>query len=232
MKCKNLIIIGGGASIQEALPLSLWDKIKNLYTFGINYSYSWIIPTCQIFLDYNFYNKNIDGLSSLPMVIGQKEEKITKINPNTILVPCSNSFDRTIKMGIYNRNLSGLFSLTLGIALNNVERIFLLGCDGGPINQNKDSHGRRITHFYQSKIEHRGIGKLDYYFDKNKMANHYKVYENIKDIKIYNVSPNSRIHNFEKIDYNTFFSLVDNTPIDQNEMRAYIKSFLYSKFNT
>ena len=51
-KSNQLIIIGGGASIEEGISKNLWEKIKNKFVIGINYSYHHFPnPTFQVWLD-------------------------------------------------------------------------------------------------------------------------------------------------------------------------------------
>lgn len=83
-----------------------------------------------------------------------------------------------------------------------------------------DKIERVITHYYQGDKtrEHRGEGLVNYYVSKNP-DEVFKPFENETKIKIYNVSPNSAINTFQKIDYPTFYSLVDNSTYDQDLLR-------------
>ena len=39
-KPSQLIILGGGTSIKEGIEKGLWDKIKNRFVIGTNYSFN------------------------------------------------------------------------------------------------------------------------------------------------------------------------------------------------
>jgi len=248
-KLNELIIIGGGASINEARPLGLEEKIKDRFTCGLNYVYRYFDCTFYTYVDKDFYDKESSGLSKLKLIIG-KEHRINVL-PNTITLPTATRYFRDLQGGVYSPDLVGLFALTLGIYLLDKGTIYLLGYDFGEartenheaksINElsnhqkftSKDARGRFITHFYQGDFEHRGIGKTNYYNARNRARNKFLPYiqdKKNRDIKIYNVSPNSRIPSniFEKIDYNTFFSKLDTNKYDQNELRSYIRRKLNS----
>jgi len=90
-----------------------------------------------------------------------------------------------------------------------------------------DKSGKKyLTHFYQEELTHRGTGKINYYNAKDRAKKDFSVYKNEKKIRIYNVSPDSRIPTFPKIDYSTFFKMLDKHTYDQNELREYIKEKL------
>ena len=82
---------------------------------------------------------------------------------------------------------------------------------------------RIISHFYQEKFDHRGVGKTGFYHKTDKVNIMFDVFKNEEKCKIYNVSPQSNINAFEKIDYTTMFSKMDNVVYDQNELREHIK---------
>ena len=86
-----------------------------------------------------------------------------------------------------------------------------------------------MTHFYQGQVQHRGIGKTSWYDSKDRALKDFGVYANEHKVKIYNVSPNSKISTFEKIDYDTFFSKLDTNLYDQNALREWIKYELREK---
>ena len=228
----SLIIIGGGASIKEGLELGLKDKLKDKFTCGLNYAYKYFDNcTYHAFVDKDFYTKQRPELQKLPLIIG-KSGGYSPL-PNTIDLPTATSYTRDLKGGTYSAELTGIFALSVGIFLVDVGTIYLLGYDFGeyhtkniedkPLTQENfdtvtyDNHKRLITHFYQGKFNHRGIGKTSYYNAKNRSRDKFMPFikdkENTKKIKIYNVSPTSRIPNeiFEKIDYKTFFKKLETT---------------------
>jgi len=137
-------------------------------------------------------------------------------------------------IGFYHNHFVSLFALTLSIALG-FKEIYILGLDSCEIN------GK--THFYQDKITNfakfRGVGKklnghynTGTYNDRTKTNNWYAPYDDEKDIKFYNVSPESIIEQFPKISYEDF--LVRHKPkcdLTQDEIRFQIKEFINRKVN-
>jgi hypothetical protein len=225
----QLIIIGGGSSIKEGIEKDLWNKIKGHFILGTNFSYKFLEATAQCYVDTNFYDKNFEDLKTLPLVIGQGR-KIKQKAENTLTISCISKYDRNLKNGIYAANLVGLYSLSLAIYLLDIGEIYLLGYDYGTINNNLDEKNRRISHFYQGKIEHRGIGKCNWYDTIGRSDKDFGVYKEENKIKIYNVSPKSNINIFEKIDYDTFFKKLDNNVYDQESLRTFIKEKLNGKY--
>ena len=130
-KVKQLVIIGGGSSIKEGISKGLWDKIKDHFVIGLNYSYRYFShPTCQIYVDTDFYTKNVEELSQLPLVIGKKNQKLKSIiKENTILLPTTNNYKRNLSTGVYKGSLVGYFSLSIAIHILDEGEIFLLGYD-------------------------------------------------------------------------------------------------------
>ena len=86
MKTNQLIIIGGGASISDGVQKGLWTEIKDKYTIGLNYSYNYFKSTIQCCVDRDFYDKNRDTLSSLPLIISNKHKFEKGKLDNTILL--------------------------------------------------------------------------------------------------------------------------------------------------
>lgn len=229
MNTKQLIIIGGGTSINEGIKKGLWKNLETKFTFGLNYSYRYYQnSTCQLYVDDNFYKEEIQKeLKNHPLIIGKHHASIAKIvNPNTIMLPPIAKYYRNIANGIYKSSLCGLFALTLGIYLLDEGEIFLLGYDYS--GQGKDEKNRTITHFYQEDktIRHRGIGKINYYTTKGRAEKDFEPYKNEKKVKIYNVSMISKIPTFPKITYDDFFKLLDTTSHNQDQLRDCIKEKL------
>lgn len=225
---KQTIIIGGGLSIKEGIMLGLWNKLKDRFVIGTNFSYKSYVPTFLTFVDAStFYNlTDIRAeLTMLPLIIGCPYQ-ISKENmlSNTIFLPPTNHYSKDLSKGVYSARLSGMYALTLAISLLGRGEIFLLGYDLGVITKDKDELGRELTHHYQGRINHGGIGRTNYYKISRREEIDFGVYKNEKDVKIYNVSPNSNLHVFEKIDYPTFFSKLDNNQYNQDQLREEIKN--------
>ena len=225
---KQLIIIGGGNSIQEGIVLGLWEKLRNKFTMGINYSYKFFDSTFQTYVDAQFYNRENLNLEKLPLIIGSAY-KINKKLPNTLSLTTSNTYVRDLSKGVYSPRLSGMFSLSLAIYLLDVGEIFLLGYDLGNTDESKDDKKRYLTHFYQGALEHNGVGKVNYYNGKGRAEQDFGVYKNEQKIHIYNVSLLSKINMFPKISYTEFFSKLDPETYDQNELRLLVREKLKSK---
>lgn len=252
-KTKQLIIIGGGTSKKEGLSKDLWSKLNGKLTFGLNYSYKCFKSTVQMFVDELFYNEQHKELKTLSLIIGKFHKHIicykckgqkpmikscnhcNKLGyipkfSNTIMLKDTINYNRNLKKGVYKSALVGLFALSIGIyLLNEGDEIYLLGYDFGNLNNNRDKKGRLFTHSYQGELEHRGIGKVSYYNSAGKIKGKIRadedfgVFADEKKIKIYNVSPNSKINIFEKIDYDTFFNKLDKETFNQEELREWIK---------
>lgn len=203
---KQLIIVGGGASIAEGIKKDLWERLKNKVVCGINYSYRYFDSSYLVCLNYiDFYAINRKELTKLPLIITPSRPHPSKWEKNTILI---------------NKNfqLSGILALHIGIALKPKE-IFLLGYDYRAINNR--------THFYQGKIAHRGIGRTHYYDAYPGHAERdFGIFKQEKNVRIYNVSLNSNIETFPKLSYKEFFKKLDNNIYNQKELRQYIKDKL------
>ena len=199
----QLIIVGGGFSIKQGLEEGLYPKLANRLICGINYSFIYLPQTYLCCMNYtDFYNENRIELSKLPLIVTCNRPHPSRWLKNTLLI---------------NKNfaLSGILALHVGLLLEPKE-IFLLGYDFKAING--------YTHFYQGDIKHRGIGQAQYYTVEHAERD----FEQFKDskFKIWNVSPDSKIEIFEKINYQTFFKKLNKVFGNQNELRLKIKQRL------
>jgi hypothetical protein len=177
-----------------------------------------------------------------------KNRKIDRSHPNTILLPNSGIYHgkKSLKEGVYTKQLIGIWALTLAIALG-FKEIYLLGYDCKEINGQ--------THFYQgvidlnkttpiyvkgklkdNRLHFRGVGKnpqgnykTSTYNNENKHLNKkwFAPFKQENNIKIYNVSPDSSIDVFPKISYDEFYSKVKNNGIFQDQARANIRRIIY-----
>lgn len=222
-KPKQLIIIGGGASIREGVEKGLWKKLEGKFVIGINFSYKFFPdPTIQCYLDKQVREQNEGDFNKLDLVITKKQP--IKNHKNELQIPTQSNYIRNIVNGIYKGALTGIYALTLGVYLLDVGEIYLLGYDFG--SQEKTSAGKPLTHFYQGTINHRGVGKVNYYNSKGHVTRDFGVFQKEKKIKIYNVSLKSKLEMFEKISYDDFFKKLDNKKYNQSELRTNIKSIL------
>jgi len=202
MKLKQLIIIGGGESINKADRNRLLSALRGRFTCGINYSYRYFDTTFLVCMNYtDFYSINRKELSKLPLIVSCHRQFPSKWEKNTVLV------DK-------NYMLSGILALDVGMRILEEGEIFLLGYDYNEQN-NK-------THFYQGAIDHRGIGKSAYY-DRGFEDRDFRPFCNNKKIKIYNVSMKSRIKCFSKLTYNKFYKKLDDSKYNQGGLVKEIK---------
>jgi hypothetical protein len=148
------------------------------------------------------------------------------------------------KFGFYSGHLTGLFALTLAIALG-FKDIYLLGYDC--------CEYKGKTHFYQDKVDleklnianskiYHGVGVLEHTNGKRAFRTStynnpsalneqwYKPYEQVlQNVNIVNVSPISKINVFPKMDYPNFFKTVGEGQIKQEKIREEIKDLIYEK---
>jgi hypothetical protein len=223
------IIIGGGPSIKPYIS-SLQTVCANKFTILTNYAFKTFPGTFLAFTDRDLYHPkpDIDGklpnpdcydeLKKLPLIIGINHNGVEEFKlDNTILLPKEEK-----------EVLTGIFALKLAIRLMETGTVYLLGYDwsrrkGLPERDpNYNPKSSLPTHYYEN-INHRGIGYVGYYENHNPDKDFSKLIK--KDtLKIYNVSPDSNINCFEKIDYAQFFRLLSNKIDPQEELRNTIRT--------
>lgn len=222
---KDCIIIGGGTSVRGGIESGLWDKIKGKDIWSLNYAYKLLpyLPSRQCFVDYQFFHNNENDLHDMAAkgvpIHSKSNSKLRHIEEtfiktyNTVrqkggfrgrtalkVPPEAHLF--TGRMG-----LVGAFALALSIA-EGYENLYLLGYDFGSTGmEDKD------THWYQNQVNVKstGVGRPTVYWNKlglKKEVEDFQVFTTVEGLKIYNVSPNSNIPYFEKIDYPKFYELI------------------------
>lgn len=226
---KTCIILGAGPSIQKGIELGLWDKIVKQEIWSLNSVYKVMpyLPDKQLWVDVSFYRFEVDNLEKLHnqgvKLISKKHsvwKQIPHIKTYSVTREKLHVTDETIYLP--SLGLTGMFAL--GVAIKqNYDQIFILGYDFG--SSNKDN---KNTHFYQNMmpitsdrrkfeeanklIYSHGAGNPNvYYKPDGKVKADVKEFEywrNDKN-KIWNVSPESRIECFEKIDYPSFFKKLE-----------------------
>jgi len=103
---------------------------------------------------------------------------------------------------------------------------------------NKCIWSSNCTHFYQDKLNHRGVGKTSYYNAKNRPRDNFMPFvknkENKEKIKIYNVSPTSRIPGnlIEKISYEIFFEKMNELVHEPNGSHMEWRQLIRKKLNS
>ncbi len=227
-KPKQLIILGGGASIKEGISKGLWKKLDGKFVIGCNYSFNYYISTIQCYLDDKFFDEQKEALKKLPLIITKPHQKQRMLN-NQIMIKITSNGSRDLTKGVYKGSLTGIFALSIGRYLLDKGEIFLLGYDFGAQGNITASDGKTkkgITHFYQGELNHRGIGKVNYYNASGRAERDFSFFAREKKIKIYNVSLNSSIPTFTKISYDDFLKKLDNKTYCQSWLRAYTKVLL------
>lgn len=222
-KPNQIIIVASGVSLKEGISKGLWDKLKNHFVIGLNYSYNFFDSTILCYADNPFYKEESgkEEFQNLPLIIGKDHPQLKKL-PNTITLKTNDvKYYRDVKLGCYKSNLCGIFALSLAIYLLDEGEIYLLGYDYGALGRAKN--GRALTHFYQGQINHRGIGKTNYFDTIDRADKDFGVYANEKKVKIYNVSIMSKINTFIKCGYGFFFENLDKQEYNQEELRKEIK---------
>jgi hypothetical protein len=207
---KDIVLVGGGNSIREQLPL-LWDKLKESKAeiWSINFAFMVMpfLPSREIWVDISFFRNNMEALQKLQ---AQGVKCCCKKHMSYANIPEITTYEATRdpkemdrKTYIGRMGLSGFFALHLAVK-ENPENIYILGFDFGS-SSNK-------THFYQDVIEVKstGVGKPELYRKGTNVKDEVSdwQYFTSPDIKtkIYNVCPESVITCFEKINYEQFYT--------------------------
>lgn len=236
----QIIIIGGGRSVQELINLHLWGRIRCTFTIGTNFSYKDYIPTILCALDNRFftgeyipisgvirgvYRKDEEHLSKLPTIplIYTSDAHKTVINApkNVHFLKTTTAYaymKKSISEGFYTHSLTGHWALSIAAnILDYSGEIYLLGFDA-----NKSGN----THYY-SHTQHAGINYTNYYANKaNDLNTLLLPYSQEPNLKVYNVSSISEIKIFPKLTPQEFFDKVVTLDYSQEELREYCISKL------
>lgn len=219
---KDVVIIGGGSSVNEGIEKGLWDRLREstAEVWSINYAFKVMpfLPDREVWVDGTFFRNNtniLEELNNKGVICCSKKEDRYLYLPQIKQYPIKKTNNDKEGIFIGTLGLSGM--LALGIAvLEGYNRIFLLGYDFGTTNQ-----GVTFTHFYQDKTDYisTGVGRPQVYlesFDRPK--------KNIRDFdfykdkgEIYNVSLKSHINSYPKLSYEEFYEKLckkeKNTPL-------------------
>lgn len=219
---KQVILLGAGSSVKEGIRMNLFEKIKDKNVWSLNFAYLTLpfLPRRQLWIDASFFNNNIDSLQELSRKgVGMYAKYHTRQARISDIHQYQVTKERKYYQGkegisknllfIGEMGLTGIFALSLAIA-EGYGVIFVLGFDFGGVIP-----GSNQTHYYQNDIQviSAGVGRPEIYLNKQGMVrNEVKDFEVFAreetDVKIYNVSPQSNIPYFEKIDYETFFNKI------------------------
>jgi hypothetical protein len=248
MYFKRCIILGSGASIRSGIELGLSSYLEREITFGINDAIKFFDCTAFTFGDWCCYADRFDFYKEKPLVIGCHDFHIGKQiegarycpkQENLILLQGSGKYygDEGLSKGLYSRVLTGAFTLNLAIRLG-FKEIYLLGFDNCAINgqthwyQNVEGAGQ-FTNYCGEKYT--GVGKNERgeyntsFYNKddvqlNLLWEPFKI--EMDTVEIYNVSPQSRINVFPKIDYSTLICALFPQMINQEEVQKEIRQLL------
>lgn len=231
---ETVIIVGGGDSVREEWKNGLFDKIKDkgAEIWSLNFAFKLMpyLPDREFFVDRSFFDKNKDDLEQLARqnvpITARYHSKFAYIKEiqtfNVTKEPHEAEPYEALKkdkLFIGHMGLSGLFSLSYGIAAG-YKTIFLLGYDFGT-NSIKNLN----THWYQEKIsdlkiQSAGAGRPNIYRQTNtdtvkNFVHDFQYYKKAINTKIYNVSLNSNIYTFPKISYEDFYKMLSGEKNEQ-----------------
>lgn len=245
-------------SNEHGIDPKLAEIIKGNYSIGLNHFFAYGEATFTSFADPSFYTENYKNLKKEALIIGNKNPVLIRHNynithPNTILLKSTNGYKgmNSFTEGIYSRQLVGIWATTLAIALG-FKEIYWLGFDcceingqthfyQGVVDLNKKVDLTLLDKKVGEDFVYRGVGRKEkgkhkgqyktstYKRPENLNKQWFKPFLNETDVKIYNVSPQSAINIFEKIDYDEFYKRVQNNHIFQDQARANIKRIIYDK---
>lgn len=206
---KNVVLIYAGMSLQEGISLDLWNQIKNMDVWSINFAFLTMpfLPKAEIFVDISFFKKNMEALQKLYLAgvpcHAKKHQVYAGINEINTYETTRNPQEMDKKLYIGRMGLSGFFALSLAIR-QGYETIYMCGNDFGSKTAK--------THYYQDdiKVESTGIGHPELYRNNGQVKEEVRDWEYFLNYpaKIINVSPESAIECFPKISYLEFFERI------------------------
>ena len=131
MKNKDIVLIGGGASIEEGLKLDLWNKIKyKASIWSINFAFLTMpyLPEREIWVDISFFKNNMEAIQNIQK---QGVKCYAKKHITYAAIPEITTYEATRypkeidkKTFIGRMGLSGFFALHLAVK-ECPDRIFL-----------------------------------------------------------------------------------------------------------
>jgi hypothetical protein len=207
---KDVILIFGGESISEGIKLDLWSKIRGRNVWSINFAFKTFdfLPSAEVWVDISFFEKNMEALQKLYLAgvpcHAKKHQIYAGINEINTYETTRNPQEMDKKLYIGRMGLSGFFALSLAIR-QGYENIYMCGNDFGSKTAK--------THYYQDdiKVDSTGIGHPELYRNNGQVKEEVRDWEyfNQYNKNIINVSLESAIECFPKIDYPTFFKKIN-----------------------
>lgn len=194
----NLIIVGGGNSVPahehlfaRCLQASQINKKADIWALNRAFFELPVLADALLWLDLTFFYENyqsIYDLQNTTELISRKQAihdtvKISQYDVSDI------PEDNKIYCGA--KKLAGIFALSLAIS-RGYKNIYLLGYDYCQINNQLNWYKNTNTNDIYTK------------YDANKQFLTFVR----EDVKIYNVSPQSRIDCFEKLTYEQFYKKI------------------------
>lgn len=246
---KQIIIVGGGSSINGIPKDELNSRLKNRLVIACNVQYRFRPHTFSCWIDkQGLYEQELkhwyqEFTSERLWVCRWLDECFTGYQTNLSYnnippypanhhpLKIINEFDPTLKKGVYASNC-GMFALTLASYLLDGEgEIFLLGFDNRIDPDQMAYHcldERDINYNYRGLDFCRKNRLPKQYYDENHPKHYqpYQPYLTLEELKIYNVNPNSWIKPFEKIDYRSFFESLNPTVFSDQQLQVYVKNRL------
>lgn len=225
---KQVILLAGGSSVIEGLNKDLWNKIKDIEVWSLNFAYKFMpfLPKKIVWTDRKVFTDNCKELQLLyhkgvdlecrfnELYSMYPEIKVHKIEKN------KQKFDNKLdNIFIGTLGLTGFFALSLAIK-EKYDKIYLLGYDFGT-----PSFNDKLTHWYQninpnegySKVISGGVANTAVYMDSNSSVkssiSDFDVYKEW-DNKIINVSSKTNVHQFKIISYDEFFNQIGESKLN------------------
>jgi len=210
-KKQRVIVVGGGDSIRKGIQKGLWEKIKGEEIWSCNYAFMSMpyLPQKEIWVDVKFWKDNCDKLQEL---FKQGVEMVSRVHNTWKTVEGIDTYLSTREASHANENtifygrmgLSGAFALGKAVKDKWAE-IYILGFDFGSASLEE-----KQTHYYQGilNVQSTGMGRPEVYrMPDNRLKREVEDFKEylVEGVKIINVSPQSNIPYFEKIDYDEFF---------------------------
>jgi len=215
----QLVIIGGGTSIEQGIKDGLFEKIKNKFVIGCNGAFLKTDVTMTITQDPSFAKKYTNELNELPLIVTSQHYRIGEILSNTHIFTLKTG-ETPFKSYLYVSylHLTGIMALSLACEMLEVGEIFLLGYDW------YSKYGKTNFHNFNKSEQ-----LLDYDKSASMADEVFFPFKQYTNIKIWNVSPFSNITIFDKLNYNQFYKKLIPVKINQDIMRLKIKDYLRNK---
>jgi hypothetical protein len=235
--------MASGASIRQGLPFGLSNYLEREIVFSLNDNIKFVDSTVAVFGDWTAYRDRFDLYKQHPLVIGRYDMHIGRTiegatpcpkHDSLILLKGSGIYqgDKGLSDGLYSAVLAGAFALNLACRLG-FKQIFLLGFDCGATGKsthwydNVEGAGQFLNYEGQP---YTGVGKdsnnnycTSFYNNSDDSINELWNPFQEEKVMIYNVSLESRINVFQKIGYQSMFTILNQNKINVNQEEIQIE---------